>query len=82
MKARWNFVINEPRIGIFEGKNQPLYYNGHSCSHCRFGGGESIPQSYGTMTEEEARIFFGDMNYKYCPNCGAEMENGKDALFL
>ena len=54
MKARWNFVINEPRIGIFEGKIQPLYYNGHSCSHCRFGGGESIPQSYGEMTEEEA----------------------------
>ena len=77
----WDFVINEERVGYWGGKITPLYYNGYKCSHCKFGGGESIPQSYGEMTEEEARVFFGDMNYKYCPNCGAEMENGKDELF-
>lgn len=77
----WDFVINEERIGYWEEKITPLYYNGYKCSNCGHGGGESIPQSYGEMTEEEARVFFGDMNYKYCPNCGARMENGKDELF-
>lgn len=82
MKAHWDFVINESRIGVYEGKKQPLYYNGYSCSNCRHGGGEVIPQEYGEITEEEARILFGDMNYTYCPNCGADMENGKEAIYV
>lgn len=73
----WDFVINEERVGYWEGKITSLYYNGYKCSNCGHGGGEVIPYEYGTMTEEEAKVFFGDMNYKYCPNCGARMENGK-----
>ena len=73
----WDFVINEERVGYWEGKITSLYYNGYKCSNCGHGGGEVIPCEYGTMTEEEAKVFFGDMNYKYCPNCGARMENGK-----
>lgn len=73
----WDFVINEERVGYWEGKLTSLYYNGYKCSNCGHGGGKSIPREYGTMTEEEAKVFFGDMNYRFCPNCGAGMVNGK-----
>ena len=60
----WDFVTNEERVGYWEGKITSLYYNGYKCSNCGHGGGEVIPCEYGTMTEEEAKVFFGDMNYK------------------
>ena len=76
-EAHWDFVINETRVDEWEGALTTLYYNGYKCSNCGHGGGEAIPKSYGEMTEEEAKVFFGDMNYRFCPNCGAKMENGK-----
>ena len=49
----WDFVINEERVGYWEGKIISLYYNGYKCSNCGHGGGEAIPKSYGEMTEED-----------------------------
>ena len=74
VKAHWDFVVNEERVGDYEGKIQPLYYNGYKCSNCGCGGGESTPREYGKLTEEEAHVFFDDMNTKYCHDCGAYME--------
>ena len=74
VNAHWDFVVNEERVGYYEGKIQPLYYNGFKCSNCGCGGGESIPKEYGEMTEQEAAVIFEGMNTNYCPNCGACME--------
>ena len=75
VNAHWDFVINEERVGYYEGKIQPLYYNGYKCSNCGHGGGEVFPKEYGEMTEQEATVIFEGMNTKYCCNCGAKMEN-------
>ena len=70
----WDFVVNEERVGYYDGKIQPLYYNGYKCSHCGEGGGEFIPREYGKMTEQEGLVLFEGMDTNYCPNCGAWMK--------
>ena len=66
VNAHWDFVINEERVGHYEGKIQSLYYNGYKCSHCGEGGGEFIPREYGKMTEQEGLVLFEGMVLVIC----------------